>query len=147
MTLRATVNVDASFCPRTRAAGWAAWISIDGGAKIKWHGKFNRPPKTSSEAELWAIFNGIWLAANARVTDVLVQSDCRAALLHLERDTAQTRFMRTKLPHPVTVRTKHVKAHTDTSSPRTWVNDWCDKMAKIHMREQRKGCHLNPDVG
>lgn len=146
MKLSATVNTDASFCPRTNAGGWAAWISIDGGQKIKWHGKFHKRPKTSSEAELWAIFNGIHLAAAAGVTDVLVQSDCKAALLHLERDTAQTRFMRSKLARPVTIRTKHVRAHTDTASPRTWVNDWCDRMAKNHMREQRGACAEGEDV-
>lgn len=132
--LRATVNVDASFCPRTRAAGWACWIAIDGGQKIKWSGKFHRRPKTSTEAELWAMLNGVWLAASAKVTHILVQGDCLAALNKLQR-----RDLDARLPHAVSITTKHVKAHTDTASPRTWVNDWCDKAAKKHMMEQRKG--------
>lgn len=136
--LRATVNTDASFCPRTHAAGWAAWIAIDGGKKIKWSGKFHRRPRTSTEAELWAIKNGVWLAASAGVTHVLVQSDCKGALAKVNRDCAERRDLLRRLPHAVSIVTKHVKGHTDTASPRTWVNDWCDKAAKRHMNEQRQ---------
>lgn len=136
--LRATINTDASFCPHTRAAGWAVWISIDGGIKIKKSGMFKDRPKTSTEAELWAIFNGVWLAAHAGVTSMLVQGDCMAALAHVLRDTMQTRQLHKTLPRPVHIRTKHVKAHRDTDSARTWVNDWCDTEAKKWMNYQRK---------
>lgn len=146
MTLRATVNTDASFCPRTKAGGWAAWVAIDGGKKIKLSGKFHKRPKNSAEAELWAIFNGVFLAAQQGVTEVLVQSDCKIALEHLSRDSSQMRYFFRRLPGEVRIRTKHVNAHTDTATPRTWVNDWCDKMAKNHMREQRAAGHPNTIV-
>lgn len=136
--MRATVNTDASFCPRTKSAGWAVWISIDGGMKVKKSGMFKERPKNSTEAELWAIFNGIWLAAQCGVTSILVQNDCKAALAHTMRDTMQTRELHKSLPRSVNIRTKHVKAHTDTASPRTWVNDWCDAEAKKWMNYQRK---------
>lgn len=137
LTLRATVNTDASFCPHTKAAGWAAWISIDGGIKIKKSGMFKERPRTSTEAELWAIFNGVWLAAQAGVTSLLVQSDCKTALAHVGRDTMQTRQLHKSLPRVVSITTKHVKAHRDTDTARTWVNDWCDTEAKKWMRYQR----------
>ena len=34
------------------------------------------------------------------------------------------------LPLRRAIRTKHVKAHHNTDSARTWVNDWCDAEAK-----------------
>jgi ribonuclease HI len=136
-TLRATVNTDASFCPHTRAGGWAVWISIDGGIKVKKSGMFKDRPRTSTEAELWAIFNGVWIAASMGVASLLVQSDCKTALAHLERNTMQTRQLHASLPCPVTIKTKHVKAHRDTDTARTWVNEWCDTEAKKWMRYQR----------
>lgn len=136
-TLRATVNTDASFCPHTRAGGWAVWISIDGGIKVKKSGMFKDRPRTSTEAELWAIFNGVWIAASMGVTSILIQGDCKAALAHVTRDTMQTRQLHKSLPGPVLIRTKHVKAHRDTDTARTWVNEWCDTEAKKWMRYQR----------
>jgi hypothetical protein len=33
--MKATVITDASFCSETRAAEWAAWITLDNGNRIK----------------------------------------------------------------------------------------------------------------
>lgn len=135
---RATVNTDASFCPRTKAGGWACWIAIDGGLKIKKSGVFHKRPKSAAEAEFWAMLNGAWLAAHNGATNLLVQGDCTGALKKLRLDTPERRALFVQIPHKVTIRTKWVKAHKHTETARHWVNDWCDKQAKRHMRAQRK---------
>lgn len=143
---RATVNTDASFCPKTRAAGWAVWIAIDGGVKVKESGRFHRKPKSASEAEFWAMLNGAWLAAQNGATDLLIQGDCTGALRNMTRPSdARDRLFAT-IPHPVKIRTKHVRAHKHTETARHWVNDWCDREAKRHMRTQRKEVHRSKDT-
>lgn len=137
--VRATVNTDASWCPNTKAGGWAVWIAIDGGQRIKKSGTFHRKAKTSTEAELWAMLNGAWIAAQHGARTLLMQGDCVAALTALEQGVDDAvRLLHASMPAPVTLTTKHVKAHTHTNSARHWVNDWCDREAKKHMRKERK---------
>lgn len=136
--LAATVNCDASFCHQTRSAGWAVWISIDGGVKHKESGTFRKRPRSSGEAEFWAMLNGVWLAVNRYgVTHVLVQGDCQGAL-HKLPQSRELRDIRAGVEQVVSLRTKWVKGHTTTKDARSWVNDWCDTQAKAHMRKQRK---------
>lgn len=123
----ATIITDASFCSETKAAGWAAWIRADGGIKVTRSGSFKDRPKQAEEAELWALKNGAFLAAQiAGVTHLLVQSDCLGALR--------------KMPatyEGLPVRTRHVKGHTNNPAARSWVNRWCDREAKKHMKKER----------
>lgn len=135
---RATVNCDASFCPRTKAAGWACWISIDGGLKVKGSGQFHRTPKNPEEAEFWAMLNGAWLAAHNGATHLLIQGDCMGALRRFLRPSDALDRLKGGVPHALDIRTKHVKAHKHTETARHWVNDWCDREAKKQMRSQRK---------
>ena len=79
--LRATVITDASFCHRYRAAGWAAWVVVSEGfdrnkRTEKRYGAFHRKPRNSTEAEKWACFNGLWLAARMGAEYALIQTDC-----------------------------------------------------------------------
>jgi len=39
---------------------------------------------------------------------------------------------------------RHVKGHTRTKDGRSYVNRWCDKAAKRHMRKQREKKHEKP---
>lgn len=135
-TRSTTVNCDASFCPNTRAAGWAVWAAIDGGVKVKMSGKFKRRPKNATDAEYLAMCNGIWIALQHDVTHILVQGDCKAALRRVDLRSKEVSMMLEGTG--VVLKTKWVKAHKRTDTARHWVNGWCDKQAKIHMREQRK---------
>ena len=137
--LAATVNCDASFCPHTKAAGWAVWIAVDGGVKHKQSGRFKHSPRTSNEAEFWAMLNGLWIAVHTYgVTHALIQGDCRGALDKIMRRPVVVRNICDKVDHAVSIRTKWVKAHTTTSDARSWVNDWCDRQAKRHMESERR---------
>jgi hypothetical protein len=135
---RATVIADASFCPSTRAAGWATWIThnflLDGAprtVRVKRFGTFHKSPKNSVEAEVWAAYNGIWLAYNRGAFDILCQTDCMAAI---QRDHTT---VRTKHWPEARVEFRHVKGHTAGEDARSWVNNWCDTHARKIMRQQR----------
>lgn len=56
-----TLYTDASYCPRTGAAGWAAWIRFGPGPEhvVRRGGALTEDPKTSTGAELAAIANGL----------------------------------------------------------------------------------------
>lgn len=135
---RATVNTDASWCPNTKAGGWAAWVAIDGGTRLKHAGQFHRRPKSSGEAEYWALLNGAWLAARHGATELLLQSDCTGALAKVVKRHEPEVAALHELCEGLSIRTKWVKAHTHKGTARHWVNDWCDRQAKKHMKRQRR---------
>lgn len=136
---RATVITDASFCHKTKAAGWAVWIvfdtPIDGTKRLKRSGVFKAQPKTSSEAERFAMFNGLALAYNWGARRILVQSDCEGILRHdcpIYQKAAKGYW-----PTAI-VLFRHVKGHQcPNTDARSFVNNWCDYNAKRHMRAQR----------
>lgn len=130
-TLKVTVIVDASFCPQTRAGGWAAWLTSDKG-RVQKAGCFHDLPQNSTQAELWAALNGIWFALEHGATHVLIQSDCQGALLKISRGIPEL-----SLFNGLFIKTKHVKGHTQTKDARSYVNRWCDSEAKKHMHKQR----------
>jgi len=137
--IRSTVITDASFCPHTRAGGWAAWINVNWPEgrheRILRGGQFCDLPKTSGEAEKWACYNGIWIAAHMGARDILVQTDLLSLVNNRPPDYQEAAA---RWPSEVKVRWRHVKGHTAGKDRRTWVNNWCDREARKHMKEQRK---------
>lgn len=137
--MKATVITDASFCPETCAAGWAAWVSPDKGLRVKRYGAFKKQPADSNEAELWAAINGVCIAAKAGATNILLQTDCMAVVHTLNKDQLEIRKALTLLDiNSVRVKVYHVKGHTTWNGARYWVNRWCDARAGEVMRAQRK---------
>jgi len=122
-----TVIADASWCPRTRAGGWAAWVRAEG-TKIARAGAFKGRAVSSNQAEEWALRNGMYIAAQVPgVTRLLAQSDCLNMLQRMP-----------EIVGGLPVEYRHVKGHTKNPAARSWVNRWCDAEAKKHMRSQRK---------
>lgn len=142
--IRATVITDASFCPILKVGGWAAWIKGDGGISIKDGGILPAPDLNSTLAEMMAAGNGIWLAAKAGATCILIQSDCQAVIHLVEGQTRSPKllaywqdFMAMPLMAGVKLEARHVKGHGPILDARTWVNNWCDKTAGKYMEEAR----------
>jgi len=148
MTVRATVICDASWCPTSRAGGWAVWINVnypDGRhERIKDSGNFRTRPRGSEHAEQVACMIGIFLAVQKGAERLLVQNDC----LNVVRTRGSTASPRKRAeyleaeekywPHlRGCIEWRHVKGHTAGDDSRTWVNNWCDTEAKRHMRKQR----------
>ena len=80
-----TIIADASFCPASRAAGWAAWIKADGRHSTLISGAFTKiEPASSGEAEFFAVANALFKAVNdgfiGPCDRVMIQSDCVAVL-------------------------------------------------------------------
>lgn len=143
--MRATVITDASFCHRSKAAGWAAWIRIDGfDGPIKKYAEFKRPVKTAQQAEMLAAINGIWLAKQHGATTVIVQTDC-LAVVHMLEGLTKKEHLRDEFTRSAAMAGilgmrfsgRHVKGHTDVADARSYVNRWCDGKAKWAMRSQR----------
>jgi ribonuclease HI len=80
-----TIIADASFCPTSRAAGWAAWIKADGRDSVLISGSLTKiAPVSSGEAEFFAVANALYKAVKdgfiRRQDRVMIQSDCVAVL-------------------------------------------------------------------
>lgn len=146
--LRATVITDASHCPYTDAGGFGAWIRLDGHkAPLQYSGPLTGPIGSSTYAEVRAALIGIWYAAKAGATHVLIQSDCMT-IIHLNAGQCKNpdlvkiwleAFARSDMRVMLTAR--HVKGHGKIKDARTYVNAWCDINAKLHMNAGRKAAH------
>lgn len=142
---RATVIVDASFCQQHKVGGWAGWLRVDGYGLSKHHGKLRRDMLTDSTvAEVMAACNGVFIAARLGATHILLQSDAMA-VVHLFSGAGKSPRLiwfiddlRARLgdQYPI-ITTKHVKGHGPIHNARTWVNDWCDRHARMEMEQER----------
>lgn len=143
--MKATVIADASFCPETKAAGWAVWIAADNG-KHKTSGRFKAQPISSGAAEVLAALNGIVLAYAMGARDILIQSDCIEVGSMVTKGKWDYAMIRSTRFPDAKVRYRHVKGHTKDEAARSWVNRWCDEEAKKHMKEQRRELKCTKDV-
>lgn len=143
--MRATVITDASFCPKTKAAGWAAWVRVDCISEpIKRYGAFRDRVASSRDAEMLAAINGVFIAAKFGATRILVQTDCLAVVHMFEGVTVKqaiklafTRAQEKAGILGLNVSAKHVKGHSKDPASRSWVNRWCDEQAGKEMRNYR----------
>lgn len=137
--MKATIITDASFCPKTKAAGWAVWISSDSMKGVKQSGQFKVPPNTNTQAELWAAYNGMVLAYRLGARRLLIQSDCTTVGAALRRPNGKHGFADIASLMPgASFEYRHVKGHTKLSAARYYVNRWCDENARLHMKQARK---------
>lgn len=143
---RATVITDASYDWNHRVGGWAAWIRYDGDrGPLCRSGVIKGRPPNSTHAEVMAALNGIWLATTfSGASSILLQTDCMAVLHLVDKTTRAPDLLKLwneafTLPalNGLTITARHVKGHGRVHDARTYVNDWCDKYAKQHMREAR----------
>lgn len=148
----ATVICDASYYrPRNGkkigVGGWAAWIRVDGLAEaLKYHGELKVPVPGSTQAEVRAALNGVWLARRAGAEGVLIRSDCMSVIDLINGkgksgspvyEEWRQAFLREDMSG-LDVRGVHVKGHGLIKCRATWVNDWADRMAKYEQRKARK---------
>lgn len=103
------------------------------------------------EAELAAAVNAVHMAIQKGIAKrgdvVLLQSDCLSIFPMIEErippKTENEILAREKLVYwrealEIKVRVRHVKGHTRGMTPRTWVNNTCDKTARLHMENARR---------
>lgn len=135
-----TINVDASFHPKTRRGGYGIWICYRD-SKTTTSGGFKGPLEDSTEAELKATLNAFHLISSwsVRVDRVIVNCDNK-----MVRDLIDRRFstinkkyseLNKLLKEYITkyplVYSKKIKGHQSPDrAPRYYVNNWCDEKAR-----------------
>ncbi len=138
-----TVVTDASYCPKTKAAGWACWIVYEG-QRHKQYGIFKGAVDGCFEAEIMAIINGLFIAKKIFSPEHFhVVSDCIPAMMVVEGKTRKIKLKKWRkktleIIGNQKLTTKHVKAHTSVQDKRSYVNRWCDTYAKAAMKQQKE---------
>lgn len=165
---RATIITDASLCHDTKAAGWAAWCKSDTSSVSQtWSGVLKASPANSGEAELFAIANGLHVAAKSGalngVAEVMLQSDATNALGWIVRLVPCATISAHKNSAPLSIPgakpSENISAAIATiqaivtklnlkltcrhvrghtaGNGRQWVNRKCDELAKAAMKSER----------
>lgn len=141
-----TIFTDASFCNKTNAAGAAYWIRNSN--KVVKDSHHVEGAKDNNEAELRAIYLaiersrklGFLREENLRV--VVIRSDSMIAMQALERKgpLAKSPYADEILEtlNHVRIKTTHIKGHSGRRTSQSRLNGWCDKLAKLRMREVRE---------
>jgi len=138
----ATVITDASYCPKSHAGAWAAWVTIspeiegDKPRRLQKAANFRQLASSAYEAELWASLNGINMAVRAGATQILVQTDCLAVVNGLNDKKYNIELTQLGIS-PSCIKAKHVRGHTRVQDKRSWCNRWCDAEAGKLMKQQR----------
>ena len=133
-----TVFTDGSWCPDTRAYGYAVWIR-DGQGPIYMFGAGGFGGRDSYHVEtlgLNAAVTCILENCNVKERVLVIQCDNIGALNAL--DIKQFKKLGAKF-----VKRKHVKAHTSHKTNRSKVNELVDNLAGQYMREYRAKVRAN----
>jgi ribonuclease HI len=155
-----TINTDASYCHHTGAGGFACWIVCDIG-RLKYSGVLKNA-NSAIDAELMAIANAVYLLSkskfnNGKIDNIFINTDCKPAIekIGCKKDHKIGRYIAkrlkkiyrenqaNKISNNPRTKIKHVKAHTNNTDSRSWVNNWCDVEAKTQMKIERRQrqCH------
>lgn len=82
-----TIFADASFCPKSGAAGWGAWMVGNGKPSSSSGGALQGKLKQADDAEMMALANALHVAVERgyvrEASVVMLQSDCSNALARI----------------------------------------------------------------
>lgn len=147
---RVTLMTDASVCGSTGAGGYGFWVVSNVRKGIPGGGHFKGKTKDSYQGEFKAVINAMVKAINLGGIepgdDVLIQLDNQAVIRCIEGETHPRDDIKPMLDkfkcivkeHFLSIRTRHVKAHTNRKDSRYIANKMCDIRAKENMRKHRK---------
>lgn len=127
-----TVFTDGSWCPDTKAYGYAVWIR-DGQKPIHMFGAGGFGGRDSYHVESMGLAAAVkYILENCSVAErvLVIQCDNIGALNSL--DVKQFKKLGAKF-----IKRKHVKAHTSHKTNRSKVNELVDNLAGQYMREYR----------
>lgn len=127
-----TVFTDGSWCPDTKAYGYAVWIR-DGQKPIHMFGEGGPSAQDSYHVELMGLNAARrYIMDNCEVTNrvIVIQCDNIGALNKLDIKGFKNKGAKF-------VKKKHVKGHTSHKTNRSKVNSMVDNLAGQYMREYR----------
>lgn len=145
---RVTIIADASFCDKTKAAGYGVWVAGDYG-----RGPFSGPlpaPLCNNTAEIMAVANALWHAASSNFirkgTSILIKTDSVTAIRLFNQDRypkneqqtiALTFFNKIKNELGLVIHLSHIHGHTGRKEPGNVAQQKCDNAAKEEMIKER----------
>lgn len=141
-----TIYTDASFCPRTKVAGWAAWVKCDNNQAFTYSGILKRAT-CCTVAEMMAIANAIWMVIRKHYQKgkmLVVVTDSKTCKRCIENKKsinpsiqAAIDYLLNILPEDCQLKVNKVKAHSANDGKRSYVNSLVDGLAKAQMRQAR----------
>lgn len=141
-----TINTDASFDHKTQTAAYAYWIKGDD-FHVKASGVLPVKVPSSHVAELLAFEKAIRrldsVVMDRKDTRIIANTDSMWTIHAMTGILKKSKHLTLIKAVRASARDyefdfRHVKAHTHTADPRHWVNDWCDRMAKLALRTELK---------
>ena len=148
-----TINTDASFSHNHKRGSFAFWI-VSNRFKILKAGIIRKTVLRPEMAEAMCIINALHILCNENLDDVtriIINTDCLNAVYILRNDKEQIRKYRLKWGLELRdtfnkrykhikskIEFRHVKAHSGVQDARSYVNEWCDRNAKLQLKQ-----HLN----
>ena len=109
---------------------------------------FKNSPNTPEEAEMMCIGNALaTLLAQKELPEcdvLIINSDCIGGMKKILGRSTELSIKIGKIYDQILAKLKakglfrHVKAHSGVQDARSYVNEWCDREAKIYMRQALK---------
>lgn len=151
-----TINTDASFSYNHNKASFAFWIVSDYGKLCK-YGVLKGHTKTPTHGEFKCIVNALhclFVYLKWPITKIIINTDSMNSIHLLKNDKVALRKYHIGknqfkdelcawhsingryISKKIKIEFRHVKAHTDSTSARSWVNQWCDTNAKEVLRKE-----------
>lgn len=149
-----TINTDASFSRKYQVGSYAFWIKCDE-FNISKSGMLRKKISRPENAEFRCIINALHTLfiqkTKERIGLIVVNTDCMNVIHLINDDKEKIRryslgswgrhmvqtymLLRIKHKHLKTkIEFRHVKAHKEIEEGREFINDWCDKEAKKHIK-------------
>lgn len=150
--MRVTVIVDASYCDKSGAGGYGAWIACSRDRK-PYGGPVVGAPN-SGAAETMAICNALWHGLKDKLIqagdEILVQTDCMTAIKvyeegkwrHEKEGEAFAWLQDVSRQFNIEVTFRHVKGHSNNQDQRSKAQGHCDSRAREAMQLERSKCYL-----
>lgn len=144
-----TVFTDASWCPQTKAAGWAVWMKYHKPGEVKPTTEYKAGGVLSIGSSYDAEVRGL-VEARQIILRLIPDLRGKSVVIACDNQQAIDTFDETDLfkAGAVYVDVRHVKAHKHKAirDAREDVNEWCDTHAKIHMRRMRDAIEKAKDL-
>lgn len=158
-----TINTDASFSNTFKRGSYAFWI-ISNSGKIAKSGILKQAVGRPEQAEFMCIINAIHTLIVQdwkNIEKVVINTDC-LNVIHIIKDCKysiekyklkkwgnhlKSRMVKILLNSSLAktpFEFRHVRAHQEIQSSKQYVNDWCDKEAKLAMNRFIKEMKTKP---
>jgi len=149
--MNCTINTDASFSFKHQRGAFAFWI-VNNHFRIQKAGRLKGFIKRPEVGEMMCIINALhtlYKSDCSEIKQIYINTDCLNAIhlfcghekaikkygLKFGKTLVDTfnKLRKDNEAGIIPIEFRHVKAHTNTKDARSYVNDWCDKNAKIEI--------------